>query len=118
MTSNKNIKPEELNNLSLGELLNYFSNRQSFIEKLLNGQITAIEVGDIYQDDLLKPMDNGITPLEYAIKNNISINFHNPASAEIILLFIKYKKELPWYFNEKELYVDSGNNKKLIDLLI
>ena len=118
LTSNKNIKPEELNNLSLGELLNYFSNRQSFIEKLLNGQITAIEVGDIYQDDLLKPMDNGIKPLEYAIKNNIPINFNEPASAEIILLFIKYKKELPWYFNEKELYVDIGNNKKLIDLLI
>lgn len=98
----------------------YLIKKEIFIRKILNNEIYEISEKDIYIDDLLEPMDDGITPLEHALKNNINIDSIKSLllnRVDAISILIKYNKKI---FNIEEylFYEDIGNNEKLIDLLL
>ena len=86
-------------------------------DKLLSNFPNKIEKKDIFDDDLIESMDNGLTILEYAFKNNIDVYKTSPTNIQEIIIFINNKKNI---FNipEKLLYEDIDKNKKLIDILM
>ena len=117
IASSKSIEKDKLENLNIDELLALLPQFRQFEEDLLSGKITKIEKETYYADALLQPMQNGITPLEYALKNNIPLYTKYNLPLKEAVLYIKYKKNID-YLKEKTLYEEVSPGKKLIDLLI
>ena len=113
----KNFQKKELENLNIDELLKLFPQKEQFEQALIEGKITSIDRDTFYSNCLLEPMDNGITPYEYALINNIPIKIATYPSFNEILLLVKYQKYINMV-DEKTLYEEISPNKKLIDYLM
>ena len=114
---NRNFPKESLDNLSFDELYNLLPQKKQFEQDLIDGKITSIEQNTYYSDCLFEPMNNGMTPYEYALINNIPIKLGTKPSINEILLLVKYKKDIN-SINEQTLYEEIAPNKKVIDYLI
>lgn len=110
------VDSNTLEKMHLQELMSYLYKKESFVTDLLEGKVKEIKEEDIYADDLVKPIVNGITPIEYALKKNIHIYYHE-TSIEEILIYIKCKKDI-YSIKEEQLYEKVDDNNTLLDLLI
>ena len=115
-----NIQVEDLKNFEIDDIGKYLSKKQKLIDEIKNGNKKEIEEKDIFVEDLLEPMEDGMTLLEFIIKNNVKLNsfkfeLSKNLDALVILIGCKYNISIN---DEQLLYKDIGNNKKLIDLLL
>lgn len=116
------LKEEDLKDFNINNIFDYLPSKERLMKEIKENGKKVITKADIYLDDLLVPMENGTTLLEYAIKNGIDISAFNYSfgnNLEAILKLIDCNYDLTRVaINEKLLYKDIGDNKKLIDLLM
>lgn len=105
----------EINNFNIDDIFKYIPSREKLKINLLSKK--TIEESDIYEDDFLSLIDNNLTILEYAFKNNIKIYKNDPNNIQEAKIFIKYKKNIN-KISEDLLFENINLNQKLIDLLI
>ncbi len=114
-----NCSIDELKDFNVYDIFEYLPKKENLIQKLKSKEKSKIEDGDIYIDDLLEPMEDGMTLLEYALRNNIniaSVKFELKQIFDAAIILTKFNYEL-FSVKEEFLYIDIGENKKFIDLL-
>ncbi len=115
-----NMQIEDLKNFEIDDISKYLSKKEKLVEEIKNGSKKVIKEKDIFLEDFLEPMEDGTTLLEFVVKNNVEFSSFNHElfkNLDALVILIGYKYNISIY-DEKLLYKDIGNNKKLIDLLI
>ena len=111
------IKDYEIYNAGLDELLKYIPDKNKYVEKLKQGDVKELAPTEIYEDELLTTMIDGMTILEYAIENNIKLNMMLYGSIDVVLANLKLKTGVFGKTEEANLYKKVSGDKLLIDLL-
>ena len=109
-------KDKELVFNSIGEALDYIPTKEKLRRRIENKEITSIDKKDLFTDDLVEPMEDGLTIIDLLIQNGLKYTVSFNASLKEYIIALKYRKNI-FTIDEKYLYIDIGENKKIIDLL-
>ena len=109
-------KSLDVDDVNLSNINNYLPNSSKILEELEND---SFKLTDYYIDDLVRPLSDGKTILDYVIKKGVSIEdiiykYNDNIDFCLILINNNYSN---FIISEDLLYKDIGDNKKLIDLL-
>ena len=115
----KQVEISDVANIDINNdnVSDYLVDIEKFKTDLLAGKITKITQSDLYREDFMKTLDNGITILEYAFTHDINVYFSSPYSVEELLTFLKCNKTF-LTISAKLLYEPVDNGKKVIDYLM
>lgn len=116
LKSNLSLTEEDLENIDINNVVNYLPDPSKLLKELKSGEKKSIEKSDILREDIIKPLEDGISILEYALKNKINTYIYKLENMDEVAIFLKYNSFFT--FSEYLLYQKFNDNKLLIEFLM